>query len=328
MTERKASGSKAARGPIHLLWGHDDFLLRAAALELFGDVRPREVDAAEWGGGETADLATPSLFGEARGLLVSNARALREDAVVELRRYVSAADPNAILVLTATVGERAKPPAGLLKLVEGVGSVAEIRLQRKELGGWIAKRATATGVNLAPEGVQALIETVGEDPAALDQALEQLVAAFPGERITRDVVTRQFRGLGDQHMWDLCDKAFARDMPGAMRSLRTLLEARDAGLPILGAIVSRLRDLMRVRSLPDRVPLADVARQAGLRFEWQARRYRDQAHRFSLDELVLVHERVAWADRALKSGATDDVVLPLVIAAIAGDPADVPVTPI
>jgi hypothetical protein len=41
-----------------------------------------------------------------------------------------------------------------------------------------------------------------------------------------------------------------------------------------------------------------------------------------------VHERVAWADRALKSGATDDVVLPLVIAAIAGDPADVPVTPI
>ena len=221
MTERKASSTKTASGPIHLLWGHDDFLLRAAALELFGDVRPREVDAAEWAGGETADLATPSLFGEARGLLVSNARALRDEAVTELRRYVSAADPNAILVLTATVGERAKPPAGLLKLVEGAGSVREVRLQRKELGGWIGKRATATGLNLAPEGVQALTETIGEDPAALDQA-----------------------------------------------------------------------------------------------------------RRFSLDELVLVHERVAWADRALKSGATDDVVMPLVIAAIAGDPVDVPVTPI
>jgi DNA polymerase III subunit delta len=328
VTERKASGSTAATAPVHLRWGHDEFLLRAAALELFGDVRPREVDAAEWEGGETADLATPSLFGEARGLLVSNARAMNEAALAELRQYVSAADPNAILVLTATVGERAKPPAGLVKLVEGVGSVAEVRLQRKELGGWIAKRATATGANLAPEGVQALIETIGEDPAALEQALEQLVAAFPGERITRDLVTRQFRGLGDQHMWDLCDKAFSRDMPGAMRSLRTLLEARDAGLPILGAIVSRLRDLMRVRSLPDRVPLGEIARQAGLRYEWQARRYRDQARRFSLDELVQVHERVAWADRALKSGATDDVVLPLVIAAIAGDPVDVPVTPI
>jgi hypothetical protein len=33
---------------------------------------------------------------------------------------------------------------------------------------------------------------------------------------------------------------------------------------------------------------------------------------------------VAWADRALKSGATDDVVLPIVVAGIAGGAAAVP----
>jgi DNA polymerase-3 subunit delta len=313
---------------VHLLWGQDEFLLREAALQILGDVRAREVDGAEWQGGETSDLATPSLFGERRALLVSNARALPEAAAAELRRYVASADPDAVLVLTATVGERAKPPAGLVKLVEGVGSVTEVRIQRKDLAGWLARRASERRANVAPDGVQALIETIGEDPASLDQALEQLTTAFAGERITADVVRRQFRGLGDQHMWDLCDRAFARDMPGAMRSLSTLIDAREAGLLILGGIVSRLRDLMRVRSLPDRLPLGDVARQAGLRFEWQARRYRDQARRFTLDELVQVHERVAWADRALKSGATDDVVLPLLIAAIAGDPKDVPVTPI
>jgi DNA polymerase-3 subunit delta len=320
--------SKAAKAPVYLLWGQDEFLLRDAALEILGDGRPREVDGAEWQGGETSDLATPSLFGERRALLVSNARALPEIGMTELRRYASMADPDAVLVVTATVGDRAKPPAALLKLVEGVGSVVEVRVQRKELAGWLARRAAARTANLAPDGAQALIETVGEDPASLDQALEQLAAAFPGERVTASVVARQFRGLGDQHMWDLCDRAFARDMPGAMRSLRTLLEARDAGLMILGGIVSRLRDLMRVRALPERMPLADVAKHAGLRFEWQARRYRDQAGRFTLEELVQVHERVAWADRALKSGATDDTVLPLVIAAIAGNPSDVPVTPI
>jgi DNA polymerase-3 subunit delta len=313
---------------VHLLWGQDEFLLREAALQILGGVRAREVDGAEWQGGETSDLATPSLFGERRALLVSNTRALPEAAAAELRRYVASADPDAVLVLTATVGERAKPPAGLVKFVEGVGSVTEVRIQRKDLAGWLARRASERRANLAPDGVQALIETIGEDPASLDQALEQLTTAFAGERITADVVRRQFRGLGDQHMWDLCDRAFARDMPGAMRSLSTLIDAREAGLLILGGIVSRLRDLMRVRSLPGRLPLGDVARQAGLRFEWQARRYRDQARRFTLDELVLVHERVAWADRALKSGATDDVVLPLLIAAIAGDPKDVPVTPI
>ena len=103
-------------------------------------------------------------------------------------------------------------------------------------------------------------------------------------------------------MWDLCDKAFSRDLPGAMRSLRTLLEAGEAGLMLLGAITSRLRDLIRVKSLPERLAPAEAARQAGLRFDWQVRRYREQAKRFSPDELAGLHERITWADRALKSG--------------------------
>jgi DNA polymerase-3 subunit delta len=308
-----------------VLWGEDEFLLREAALEALGDLRPREVDAAEWQGGETADLATPSLFGERRALLISNAKALSEEAMRELRQYLQAPDPEAPLVITATVGERAKAPAALVKLVEGVGSVSEVKVQRKDLAAWVLQRAKAKEVDLAPEGANALVATLGEDPGAIDQALGQLASAFPGERVTAELVARQFRGLGEQHVWDLCDRAFGRDLPGAMRSLRTMMESRGEGLMILGALAARLRDLIRVRSLPERMPPAELARQAGLRFEWQARRYRDQAKRYALDELVLVHERIAWADRALKSGATDDVVLPLVVAAIAGEPASVPV---
>ena len=311
---------------MYLLWGEDEFLLREAAFEVLGDVRPREVDGAEWQGGETADLATPSLFGERRALLVSNAKALSDDGVHELRRYLGSPDPDAPLVITATVGERAKAPSALVKLVEGVGSVAEVKVQRKDLPGWLMQRAGAKGLNLAPEGATALVGTLGEEPAAIDQALDQLASAFPGERVTADLVARQFRGLGEQHVWDLCDRAFGRDLPAAMRSLRTMMESRGEGLMILGALAARLRDLMRVRSLPDRTPPAELAKRAGLRFEWQARRYRDQAKRFTLEELTQVHERVAWADRALKSGATDDIVLPMVIAAIAGDPAAVPVS--
>lgn len=311
---------------MYLLWGEDPFLLRGAALEILGDVRPREVDGAEWRGGETADLATPSLFGEARALLVSDAKALPDEALAELRGYLAAPDPDAVLVITAVVGERARAPAALTKLVTGVGSVREVRVQRKDLPAWTMSRAKARAMNVAVEGAQALVDTLGEDPAAIDQALEQLAAAYPGERVTAELVGRQFRGLGEQHVWDLCDRAFGRDLPAAMRSLRTLLEIRAGeGLMILGGIASRLRDLMRIRSLPDRTPPAEIARRAGLRFEWQARRYRDLAARFTPEELAQVHERIVWADRALKSGATEDVVLPMVVAAIAGDPAAVPV---
>ena len=319
------SPTNAKSSPVALLWGEDEFLLREAALELLGDLQPVEVDGGLWRGGETADLATPSLFGERRALLVSNAKALPDEGVRELARYLEAPDPGAPLVLVAVVGDRAKAPAALVKLVKGVGTVTEVKIQRKELPGWLLKRATAKGLELAPDGAAALVDTLGEDPGALERALEQLATAFTGERITREIVARQFRGLGEQHVWDLCDRAFSRDLPGAMRSLRTLLEAGEAGLMLLGAITSRLRDLIRVASLPERLAPADAARQAGLRFDWQVRRYRQQAKRFSAEDLAGLHERIAWADRALKSGATDDVVLPMLVAAIAGEPAALPV---
>ena len=313
-------------GPtVFLLWGEDGFLLREAAFELLGDLRPVEVDGGLWQGGETADLATPSLFGERRALLVSDAKALPEDGVREIARYLEAPDPEAPLILVAVVGDRAKATAALDKLVRGVGTVTEVKLLRKELPGWLLQRARARRLDLAPDGAAALVDTLGEDPGALDRAIDQLATAFTGERVTREIVARQFRGLGEQHVWDLCDKAFSRDLAGAMRSLRTLREAGEAGLMLLGAITSRLRDLIRVRSLPERLAPAEAARQAGLRFDWQVRRYREQAKRFSAEELAGLHERVAWADRALKSGATDDVVLPMLVAAIAGEPAALPV---
>jgi DNA polymerase-3 subunit delta len=318
------SPTDAKSSPVSLLWGEDEFLLREAALELLGDLQPVEVDGGLWQGGETGDLSTPSLFGERRALLVSNARALPDEGVRELARYFEAPDPDAPLVLVAVVGDRAKAPAALVKLVKGVGTVTEVKIERKELPGWLLKRATAKGLDLAPDGAAGLVDTLGEDPGALERALDQLATAFSGERITREIVARQFRGLGEQHVWDLCDKAFSRDLPGAMRSLRTLLEAGEAGLMLLGAITSRLRDLIRVKSLPERLAPAEAARMAGLRFDWQVRRYREQAKRFSPEELAGLHERIAWADRALKSGATDDVVLPMLVAAIGGELAALP----
>jgi DNA polymerase III subunit delta len=308
---------------VHLLWGEDDFLLRQAAAEIFGaDVQPTEIAGGEWQGGETADLSTPSLFGERRALLATDCRHLPEAALRELGTYLASPSPAADLVLCVTVGERGKPPAGLVRLVEPVGQIREVKVARKELAGWVVKRAKGKGLDLAPDASAALVERVGEDPASLDQGLDQLGAAFAGRRVTRDLVANQFRGLGDQHIWDLCDRAFGRDLPGAMRSLAALLRSGEDALPILGGVASRLRDLLRVKSLPERIPLRDLARAAGLRFEWQARRYREQARRFTMDELREIHDGVVEADRALKSGATGDVVLPALLTSIAAERAN------
>ncbi|MDQ4006048.1 MAG: hypothetical protein M3135_07105, partial [Actinomycetota bacterium] len=88
-------------------------------------------------------------------------------------------------------------------------------------------------------------------------------------------------------------------------------------LALLGGIASRLRDLIRIRSLPPRTPPAQMARAAGLRFEWQARRFGDQARRYADGRLEALHRQVAEADRLLKQGGTGDVVLPSLVTAVA-----------
>jgi DNA polymerase-3 subunit delta len=303
--------------PVTLLWGEDAFLLREAALELLGEVRAVEVDAAEWQGTELQDLATPSLFGEPRALLVTDCRSLSKDTLTTIGVYLNAPDPDAPLVLACTVAERGKPPAALQKLVQPVGEIRQVQVQRKEIEPWLVQRAKKASLDLTAPAARALVQTLGEDLGQLAAAVEQLANAFPGQRVTPAQVHQQFRGLGEQKTWDLCDRAFTKDLPGAIRALRSIEENGDEALMVLGGIAVRVRDLLRVRALPERLAPTQVAREAGLRFEWQARRYQQQARNFSLEELVSIHDRVADADRALKSGAPGDVVMPVLIAAIA-----------
>lgn len=305
--------------PIVLLWGDDAFLLRDEALRVLGEIEAREVDAVDWEGAELSDLATPSLFGEARALLVTDCRKLTKEAQTALATYLAAPDPDAILVLSCTTAERGKPPAALVKAVTSVGEVREVKLTRKELPAWIVHRSRDREVDVTGPSAATLLERLGEEPATLDQAVEQLASAYPGQTITPELVASQFRGLGEQHMWDLCDRAFGKDLPGAIVALRSMLDQRADPLMILGGVASRVRDLLKVRSLPERTPPVEIARAAGLRFDWQGRRYREQAFRFSMSELIAIHRLLVEADRSLKSGAEGDIVLASLIAEIAGE---------
>jgi DNA polymerase-3 subunit delta len=302
---------------VLLLWGDNGFLLRQAAVDAFGDVRPVEIEGAAWRPGSTSDLATPSLFGEERGLLITAAQALPRDGLEEVGRYATHPAPGGRLVLTYEVGPRSKgPPKGVLSALGQAAAVRRVAVDRRDLPEWVRRRAGTRRIPATPPGVQALIQTLGEDPGVLDQGVEQLATSHPEEGITPRAVAAQFRGLGDRRIWELCDAAFGGDRAGAMRALVGMLEAGDEPLVILAGIASRVRDLVRVRSLPPKTPLAEVARRAGLRFDWQARRYRDQARRFTPDALSAVHAELVEADRALKQGGRGDSVLVKVVARI------------
>lgn len=307
---------------VLVVWGESAYLVREAArgalARVMGDVPPVEVDAGDWRPGLTADLATPSLLAEPRGLLIAGIQDLPAEALDELARYAIEPNPDALLVLTATVSARARGlPARITKMLQGRAAIERVAVDRKDLPGWVQRQARDRGVAATPAGINALIETVGEDPATLAQAVAQLGDAFPEQGVGPETVAAQFRGFGDRRIWDLCDAAFGKDAPTALRSLAAMLAAREEPLAILGGIAARLRDLLRVRALPGGLRPAQLAEQAGLRFDWQARRYRDQARRFSEEELADLHARVAEADRLLKMGGAGDVVLTMLVSRIA-----------
>jgi DNA polymerase-3 subunit delta len=303
-----------------IFWGEDEYLLRLAALAFLDghEARATEVDARAWQGGETSDLSTPSLWGERRALLVSGCQGLPEAGVRELRAYLQAPSPDALCVLTLVSKARSAPP--LAKAVQQAGGLSkQVALKRQDLPTWVLERARVRQVTLTPAGATALVGVLGETTAVLDQSVAQLGTAYSGREIGPDEVRTQFQGLGESRVWDLCDQAFSHQLGPALRTLRALLVAGEDPLMILGSIASRLRDLIRVASLPPRMSSSEAAAAANLRFDWQVRRYRDQARRTGLEELIRLHALVVDSDRALKGGWSADVLLPSLVAVMAGD---------
>jgi len=316
----RASPSRAPSN-VALYWGADGFLLRDAArahLAALG-VHATDVDGRGWQGGETFDLSTPSLWGDRRGLLVLDAQSLPDHGVREMQAYLASPSPDAALILTLAT-RAAKAPRIATDVQQAGGMVRQVALRPQDTSRWVLERARARGLGLTPPGAAALQGTLGDDPATLAQAVEQLAAAFGERTVGPDEVGSQFQGVGEQRVWDLCDRALAGRLPDAMVALRSLLEEREDPLVILGGIASRIRDLLRVAGLSAGLSGAEAAKAAGLRFDWQVRRYREQAGRFTPAELADLHGKLVDADRALKGGVPGTVLLPTLVATMAGRP--------
>src|SRR5207247_7045673 len=137
---------------VALFWGDDEFLVRQAALGLIEaqGLHAAEVEASEWQGGELFDLATPSLWGERRALLIAGCQHLPELGTREVRSYIEAPSPDALCVMTLI--SRGKSPALVKAVQASQGLVRQVVMKRQDLPKWIIERARVKGAQLAPAG--------------------------------------------------------------------------------------------------------------------------------------------------------------------------------
>jgi DNA polymerase-3 subunit delta len=297
---------------ITLVWATDELLATEATAEICAGYPEAEVVVidAEQGLEQLEEaLFAGSLFSSERAVVVRHAEVLAKAAIERLASALRRGGlPEAVVV--AAVSERMPPE--LARALQDVAAVRKlVRPRRGELVAWVVKRMKGAGLNPGRDAAAALVEAVGEGLRDLAQAVDQLaLRAGRGGRVERSDVLEHFALGGEQPIWVLFDAIVRHEGPRAFETLRRLLAAGDEPLPVLGALVSQVRAIMRAKSLLERSPLRDgeLARALGVS-EGRAAVLRRQSGRLSWEWLLRVHRLCADADHNLKGGE-DGAVLP------------------
>ncbi len=300
---------------IKLIWSSDELLATEATADVVssaaGDAEVLTLDAEDGLDGLEEALFAGSLFADRRVVVLRNAEALSKSAVEQLGVALHRDGlPDAVIVVA--VSERV--PTQLIGALDDAAEVTKLaRPRRGELANWVMKRMKAAGLEPGRDSATTLVEAVGEGLRDLAQAIDQIaLRAGRGARIERENILEHFALSGDQPIWVLFDAMIRHEGPKAFEILRRLLAGGDEPLPVLGAIVSQVRGVMRAKSLLERGGLrdGDIARALSVS-EGRAAVLRKQTSRLSWEWLVGVHRLCADADVELKGG--DDgsgVVLP------------------
>lgn len=299
---------------IRIIWSQDELLAdelvedAAAAVGSDGEVLTLDGDSGLDGLEEA--IFAGSLFASERLVVVRNAQSLRKADVERLTAALGAGTvPSDVLVVA--VAERT--PTALLNALKGIGEVVRVaRPRRGELINWVNKRLKRAGVNAGRDVGATLVEALGENLRDIAQAIDQLsLRAGKTGKVEREHVLQHFRPQAEQPIWILFDAIVRHDGVKAFETLRRQLAAGDEPLPMLGAIVSQIRGIIRTKSLVERAGQlheGDIAKALGVT-EGRAAVMRKQSGRLSWDWLTAVHRLCAEADFELKGGE-DGAVLP------------------
>ena len=276
-----------------------------------------EVRAGALPDGFAMGLATASLFGGGRVVVVEEADVL--DGPARAAVLALAADPSpatAVVLRAAAPGRQAK----FFKDVQPHAAVVQVaRLRASERASWLRAEVRRLGRKADEAAVAALVDTVGQDLRELAGAVAKLhVAVPPPAVLTAGHVAEFLAQTADRGIFELTDAVFAADAATALDRLDALLDQGEDAIRLLGFLGSQLRLLLRVADHPG-VPATEVARLVGGGTrDWQVERARRQIRRFHPEDLRRALDLIAEADFEIRNGsASQRLLLELVISRVA-----------
>ncbi|MCC5948967.1 MAG: DNA polymerase III subunit delta [Nitriliruptoraceae bacterium] len=305
--------------PLLLLAGDDDLLLQRELDRQLGTLQDEDpelqvdrFDVSELE--QLPELRTASLFGGRTCIVLRGVESVTAALKTELENYAAAPADEAVLVLVARgLGKVQK----LAKLAKEHGTRVDVKAPADwDDRGWdrlVGEEFRRLGCKADATAIAAIRTHAGTDAGAIASQVGSVAAAHREvPTITGAHVDAVVEGRGKASGFAVADGIAERDPASALIALRGALEAGDAPLAILGAVLYRLRQLLQIRA---GASPGEVGVRGGRDRVDDARR---QASSFHAGELAFVHDRLARLDLELKgSELPDALVLELAIIEVA-----------
>lgn len=299
--------NKGEFSPVHVFVGGERFFIdraiRALRKATVGEGDAWNEQVFQGKGQSTAAIIeaakTLPMMAPVRFVLVRNADQLSPAEQDKLAEYIKDPVDSACLVLLA---EKLDGRGRLAKAAKDKKVLTNAEpLKQQAVLGFVNAEAKARKLQLEANAAAALVDAVGNDLPAIDDALERLsLYVGNGAKITQQAVEACVSRVRVESIWALVDAVSLRDTKTALRATASLLSDREPPLRILSMVARQLRMVARMGdALKSGLNPPDAAKAAGAP-PFKARDLASAAKRFTRADFGQAFAVLAATDLALK----------------------------
>ena len=299
----------AAPAPLRLVIGEEELLVERAIEQVVAEVRAadpgaemRRVRASELSPADLAENLSPSLFAEARVLVLMAAHEVGKELAAAIVAQSTDLADGIVLVVVHAGGARNKGLVDALRKAGAPVTTCNKITRMDERSDFVRAEARRVGGKITGEAIGALLEAVGSDLRELAAATSQLVSDTGGT-VDERAVRRYHRGRAESTGFAVADKVVAGDRAGALEALRWAQLLGTPSVLVADALADALRTLAKVGS----AGRGDPNRLAGTLGmpPWKIRKAQQQVRSWGPQALAEAFAAAAEVNADVKGAAAD-----------------------
>ena len=255
--------------------------------------------------GTITDSLAPSLFGDARIVVIKEIQDLTAECTEEVIEYLTNPDESLNLVLWHKGGVKGKALVDKVKKAGAQLIAVEAIKKDSDKAEFVRSEFKRLGRKISTEAVQALIDSLGSDLRGVCGACSQLASdVAAGKVIDESDVADYQQGRIETTGYDVADAVLDGKTALALISLRNAINTGTDPVLIVSAIAASIRTMAKVSGTSRGLKSFDLASQLGLP-PWQIDKARRQLSGWSENALARSVIVLAQADADIKGAAAD-----------------------